>query len=375
MKLEEKYNRYKETYFKYFIHKGKAEERCSNIPLESIDLVNLKGYVGDGTINLAHHIQYMYTGYLLGEFTNEDVNECINTYKRLAEYLYAYMKSLYPRTYFIHEPGFFLRDDIESSKSSLYNLNSIHGSYSGCIEHIDEDPCHSPFVSQDQVWNIIPILDYLKNKFSSARVVGRSMLEYIVRNNHKIYNPYYSAIYHEWTYLPTFNETKVKPWERVNDRNKNLKYSIKVKRGANNWYFSYGFKKAFNSFGGNSRTFWSSLWYKPFIFLADRIYHPYICKWFNLKVKNTSYYSLGLCGAWYGPNYDKRLVKKFNKSLDGKDLFMPELVFLSSRISDIDMDKLKIWLENYEDIPENSDSFKNPVIFLILYNWYKLNVK
>lgn len=33
---------------------------------------------------------------------------------------------------------------------------------------------------------------------------------------------------------------KVKPWDRVSNRNKNLKYKVKVKRGANNWYFLEG---------------------------------------------------------------------------------------------------------------------------------------
>lgn len=68
---------------------------------------------------------------------------------------------------------------------------------------------------------------------------------FIIENNHTIYNPYYSQLHHIWTYVPTFNEDKVKPWDRVEDRNKHFKNTIKVKRGANNWYFAYGFRKVY----------------------------------------------------------------------------------------------------------------------------------
>ena len=68
-----------------------------------------------------------------------------------------------------------------------------------------------------------------------------------------------------------------------------------------------------------------------FIFLADRVYHPYVCKWFGIKVKNNSYYCLGSTNekSWYGPGFNKRLVKFFNKSLEGSELFMPHLVFFA----------------------------------------------
>ena len=94
------------------------------------------------------------------------------------------------------------------------------------------------------------------------------------------------------------NEKKVKPWDRIYNRMKHFKPNIKVKRGANNWYFSYWFRAVYNKLCGTQvKTFWHKLWYIPFIWLADRIYHPYICKWFNNRVKRTSYYSMGVF-AW-----------------------------------------------------------------------------
>lgn len=143
---------------------------------------------------------------------------------------------------------------------------------------------------------------------------------------------------------------------------------VKVKRGANNWYFSGGFRWAFKKFGGECSTFWHCLWYKPFIFLADRVYHPYICKWFGIKVKNNSYYCLGSTNekSWYGPKFRKRLVSKFNKSLEGGELFMPHLVFLHG-CEGVDGSSLESYLNEWE-----WDGVNSPIEFLTLCNWYKI---
>lgn len=221
----------------------------------------------------------------------------------------------------------------------------------------------------DGTINLAPILAFLSEKgFEEARQVGYDIFEYVIRNRHKIYNPYYSALLHHWTFLPDMDTDKVKPWDRVSNRNKNLKYKVKVKRGANNWYFSGGFRWAFKKFGGECSTFWHCLWYKPFIFLADRVYHPYVCKWFGIKVKNNSYYCLGSTNekSWYGPGFNKRLVKFFNKSLEGSELFMPHLVFLQEAEC-VEGDKLRAYLDKWE-----WDGVNSPIEFLILCNWYKI---
>lgn len=208
----------------------------------------------------------------------------------------------------------------------------------------------------------------IRKGFEEARQAGYDIFEYVIRNRHKIYNPYYSVLLHHWTFLPDMDTDKVKPWDRVSNRNKNLKYKVKVKRGANNWYFSGGFRWAFKKFGGECSTFWHCLWYKPFIFLADRVYHPYVCKWFGIKVKNNSYYCLGSTNekSWYGPGFNKRLVKFFNKSLEGSELFMPHLVFLQEAEC-VEGDKLRAFLDKWE-----WDGVNSPIEFLILCNWYKI---
>lgn len=93
--------------------------------------------------------------------------------------------------YFKFEKGFFLRDDIHSEDASKFGLTKISSGYTNGIELKDEDPCFSPFTSQDQIWNLAPILAYLADDgFEEARQAGYDMFEYVIRNGHKIYNPY-----------------------------------------------------------------------------------------------------------------------------------------------------------------------------------------
>lgn len=367
MTLEEKYNKYKELFEDNFICIG--EGQGTNIPLAKVNYDTMYGEMGDGTINLAYYIQYIYTRYKLGEINKEEVEIVLQTLKRLIDYCYEMFVNKFPNIYFKKEDGFFLRDDVDHTMASEFNLKTIRTGFSKGIERINEDPCFSPFVSQDQIWNLVPILSYLSTEFELAKELGKAITEYVIKHNHIIYNPYYSAIYHNWTYLHIFE-----PYEdRIPERNSKLKYTIKVKRGANNWYFAYGFKKAYNKFGGNCSTFLSSLWYKPFIFLADKIYHPYICKWFKLPVKNTSYYSLAIAGdAWYFGDYEEKLIDKFNNSLkSGNELFMPQLVFLTNKKEDINIDLLSNYLNNYPE-PEAKGVINSPLEFMILYNNYKL---
>lgn len=121
--LWSKYDKIKEVFYRDFVYDSSYTEQASCIPLSSVK--NGVGQVGDGTINLAQHLQFLYTEMVLGNKTEDDVR---------------------------------------------------------------------------------------------------------------------NALLHHWTFLPDMDTDKVKPWDRVSNRNKNLKYKVKVKRGANNWYFSGGFR-------------------------------------------------------------------------------------------------------------------------------------
>lgn len=235
--LWDKYNRIKEVFYRDFVYDSSYTEQASCIPLSSVK--NGVGWVGDGTINLAQYLQLVYTEMILGYKTKDDVRNAILVLTRLADTTYDLFFNNNKGIYFKFEKGFFLRDDIHSEDASKFGLTKISSGYTNGIELKDEDPCFSPFTSQDQIWNLAPILAFLSEKgFEEARQVGYDIFEYVIRNRHKIYNPYYSALLHHWTFLPDMDTDKVKPWDRVSNRNKNLKYKVKVKRGANNWYFS-----------------------------------------------------------------------------------------------------------------------------------------
>lgn len=396
MTLTEKYNKWLEVFEKYFIVEGDAKTISGlNIPLSQVSFVDgeaLQSIVGDGTINIAGYLNFLFSN-LIGakdsisyeKYTDKILNT-LKTIERLEEAAYLSFIEKYniqgTNLPFSVVKGFFLRDDIRDKDKSMFNTQKIISSYSRCIELIDEDPCHSPYTSQDQIWNLLPILSIL-SKFAGgniavlAREKAGDMLNYVIDHNHKIYNPFYSTLYHFWTYLPTFDESRVKPWDRIKDRTKKLKYKIKVKRGANNWYFGFGFRKAYENITNNKlpkfKNFLYGLWYRPFIFLADRIYYPIFGN--IVPRKETSYYSLGLAGnVWYGPGYDKRLIDRFNYTLkkwsqDKKtELFMPELVFLSDKRDKINYDLLETWLNEYPE-PELSGTVNSPLTFLMLYRW------
>lgn len=405
MLLQEKYEKWLELYEKYYICRGDAKTISGlNIPVQTVlfteDGTSTCAEVGDGTINIALDLQFSYILLLRAiKENNQDnvtkykqqIQNSLNALYRLEEKAYQICCEQYPiKNINIldgKQKGFFLRDDFDKDFDIL-NTKQIIGSYNRCITMTqEEDPCHSPFTSQDQIWNLAPILLTLSRSTSillpdsslQAEIFSLNMFQWVIDNHHTIYNPYYSAIYHFWKYLPSMNEDKVKPWDRVKDRKEHYKPKIKVKRGANNWYFAYGFKKAFEAVGDYKLNwfskFISACWYKPFIFLADRIYYPIVKRW--ISPKETSYYSLAVASdgkAWYGGDYQKRLVNRFNKSLEqwekdnSASLFMPELTFLINQTNKINYTRLASWLIDYpEPIPGKNIS---PITFLLLYNWY-----
>lgn len=184
----------------------------------------------------------------------------------------------------------------------------------------DEDPCYSMFVSQDQIWNLNPILKVLADEGSIlAKELGYDMNSYVSDNGYTIYNPYLSWINHYYHYCPTFNEDKLKPWDRVEDRKNKFKMTDKVKRGANNWYYSGGTISCVDSFLGkkyrkNLRTFI----YRGIVFFLDRIWHTSLFDRMGVKMKYNAYYCYAATsGIWYDKGFKRRLAKRFNRSLSG----------------------------------------------------------
>lgn len=166
--LWSKYDKIKEVFYRDFVYEASYTEQASCIPLSSVK--NGVGWVGDGTINLAQYLQFLYTEMVLGNKTEDDVRNAILVLTRLADTTYDLFFNSNKGIYFKFEKG-----------------------------------------------------------FEEARQAGYDIFEYVIRNRHKIYNPYYSALLHHWTFLPDMDTDKVKPWDRVSNRNKNLKYKVKVK--------------------------------------------------------------------------------------------------------------------------------------------------
>ena len=99
MGIEDKYKRYLEFYNEYFIHEGVWNERGNNIPAQIVRFN--KGdseYVdiGDGPINLSHHLQFLYSRYLLGEDVLEEITNSLKSIIRLSENARKVYEERYP---------------------------------------------------------------------------------------------------------------------------------------------------------------------------------------------------------------------------------------------------------------------------------------
>lgn len=238
MTIRDKYFGWKDIFFDRFVHccnEKSDQPQGSNIPLAKINFDNKTGYVEDGTINIAELLQYLWiNNKVYGcEYAPIDISSALQTLIRLtdnAKHMFEDQPGVYDM---IPYRGFFLRDDFLSGKDYSLDLDKIVSGMGGWYGE-DEDPCYSMFVSQDQIWNLNPILKVLADEGSIlAKELGYDINSYVSDNGYTIYNPYLSWINHYYHYCPTFNEDKLKPWDRVEDRENKFKMTDKVKRGEN----------------------------------------------------------------------------------------------------------------------------------------------
>ena len=164
MTIDEKYTKLKSIFFKDFVVVAENYNcRGTNIPASKVTKSNTTGqkilYWGDGTINIAEYLHYLYVEAVLGYKSCVDkIYWCLKSIERLSLSVYEDEKMKNPKVYFKYEPGFFLRDDISVNSKDLFDAFKVESGYSNGIELINEDPCFSPFVSQDQIWNLLPSL-------------------------------------------------------------------------------------------------------------------------------------------------------------------------------------------------------------------------
>lgn len=385
----QKYLEYEKLFFDYFIVEGENLPG-RNLPVGVVTFDNGKSKlaeVGDGPINLASYLLFLLSKWVLTKREEEENLleekmllglQCLD---RLSKRPLREAQKSFPGCEFSYEPGFFLRDDINTSMVEEFCTEKIVSAYGMFYEGRDEDPCFSSFVSQDQIWNLLPILSLLcefpvqKKIQDLSQCLLLNMLGYVIKNKHTLYNPYLSQMHHFWTYLPSMNTKKVLPWNRKEDRERHFRNHVKVKRGANNWYYAYGFRKTYNRFSRKKanrfKSFLYSLIYYPLTFAAEKIWFPAMHSIFGTKIKNNSYHCLAVSGeVWFGgmKNFDKHLKKCFEKG-EFLNLYFIRM-FKSNDLKSIDTTILKSYLDEYPE-PKTDGYIECPLDYMTAYNFYK----
>ena len=402
MTINEKFKEWNNVFWEYFVsipdkEKGETalETKGTLLPFASFYWNSKKGNTGDATINYSKMLIYMW---LCRKNKDSEVTipitieDALNVMLRLENSAYDFYKNAFPYLFDnnydpedkIFKKGFFVRDDIDEDKVIWGNWRMLH-----TLDN--EDPCHSPFVSQDQVWNINPALSAImldeencsENERYTASFIGNSINDYIADNGYTIYNPYLSYIKHMTCYLPDFDLTVT---ERQSDRYSKFKPNIKVKRGANNWYYAGGTQSCCDAFSERKYDYNHTLrtfLYRGTIFFLDRIYEPIFKLFTGNDFKHNSYYCYAATsGIWYNKNYKKRFLKRFNKSLV-KAVGNPEELFegfiapivLNDSKNEVDSEGLERYLDNYPsfqvDTTNAENIISNPIEALILWQFWK----
>lgn len=176
--MEEKYEEYLKAFFDSFIFLDKDGETDPYLPgcyIPGSQIINQVLFVGDGTINMSEFAQFLFVRTLLNdtELPTEVILDGLNTtLMRLSGGAYEIYKGLgtdvcdfYPQNLKLTQDyGFWLRDDMESVASFAFKgVDKVESGYSGSVAGTTyEDTCYSPFISQDQVWNMCPIIPALQ---------------------------------------------------------------------------------------------------------------------------------------------------------------------------------------------------------------------
>lgn len=379
MTLEEKFKGWYDIYWNNFVYVSEDNRSGSNIPFEKIDFDNNIGYVGDGTINMAGMLQILLTDEYLNRVSPVCIEGVLDAIYRLMDAAYDYFNDKFPFLNMGKRNGFFVRDDISNTNEDLLGalgLNEVVSNMNMLESLVNEDPCHSPFVSQDQVWNLSPILMAIAKRHNiystKAMNIGFILNDYIKTYGYTVYNPYLSMIKHFFEFLP---DLKSDYYERQRIREESYRPDVKVKRGANNWYYSGGTKSCVDAFEGELGDYkhsFRTFIYRGEVFFLDRIWDP-LLRLFKTSFKtNAIYCYAATSGIWYDKKFARRLSDRFNTSLrKNNSIFQGNVVFLAGDTDRIDLTLLKKWLDSYPD-PKKEGVVESPVQFLYLYNWFKI---
>lgn len=373
MTLEEKFRAYDDLLWTYFIVPDKESKKGTNIPCNQYNFKTKKKTMGDGTINMAVLMTYLWLSKELEIKQPISLENCVDTLDRLIDYAHHYFNDKFSFLNLKKEEGFFIRDDCYQDDISWGNYKMLHTTD-------NEDPCHSPFTSQDQIWNLNPILKLLsdcslniidKEKRNRLKEIGLNINKWLIDNDYKLYNPYLSQINHYFYYLPKFNQSVE---QRKQEREDNYKPSVLVKRGQYNWYYAGGTLSCYNAFAEHKINNWFiTTFYKMTIFALDRIWEPLLQKFAKNNFKHNSYHCYATCsGIWYNKNFIKRFKKRFEESLETGVLFEPNIAPIVLRDEKLDLNKLQTYLENF---PEPSETGQIDLPLETYLNIYLLYLK
>ena len=377
-----KYERWREEFFTNFVHVDYGNPKGSFIPVQDYNYSTGERGVGDGTCNMATFLCW-----LILEKNYKVIKEVLKAIGRLEDSAYEFFEGHSP---IIKEEGkydgFFLRDDLFPGTEWMAEAGwtKTTGAASQLVSMENEDPCYSPFVSQDQAWNLSPMLlklmcdgddPKLPDDDGCSDEAAKILLRinsYIRDNGYTVYNPYLSWIKHYYEYLPPFATDY---YSRQAYREQKFKMSVKVKRGANNWYYSGGTKamcasaeKGYADDGGPSIRTWA---HKAVVLFLDRVWEP-ILGLLGKEFKHNSYYCYGPA-IWYSKKYGERLGKKFNESIqrmkDGAEYGEPfewNVAYIWGK--DLDAELVRWWADNYPE-PKREGWAENPSCYLAAEAW------
>jgi len=328
-------------------YSGRKNGDIQVVPLCKI--TGTTGIFGDGTCNLAKAMSFH-----LASSDNDAVSADLNTIDSLIFTEYYRYSHAFPQYIFVKESGFFSRN-LPNPQIDNYEGITQFDTY---LETVDT--CYSPFISQDQVWHLIPIL--IRTQYGCD--IARDIMNFIISNNHIIYNPYLSQLIHYNTYTGKLKEPLA---NRLPKMMATLRNTHRVKRGADNRIFANLFQKVYKSLGGKV-PFWKALpycWQPLFFELAHLLWFPLVNKFSKSWDREYPLYSMNIAAD--SSKWKRRYIKRFAKELREKgEIFMSDMLiyFTPSKFDNDIIELMESWFNN--TVPSDGES---PITHLQVYSF------
>lgn len=265
--LDEKFQGIRENFNTYYIHKGDPDEKGSFIPADKVKM-NPNGKVASQTVfdntivNISKYIVYltMKLESQKDEYFEEYEGWLVNTLRtlhRLSLSAYEIYKGCDRSLKF--QPGFLLKDDVESNTKDRYNTEEIVSNYSRGVEKINEDPDNSIFIGLMQIRILLAPLTYLYLKYPKYREYSKvaiDILKFVVENGCKVYDPYLSRIIYNQTKI-VGDDVEVEIGETIEEKKRKIldrdfKMNKLIKTNNSNFCYSAGLRFSYKRLLGRS---------------------------------------------------------------------------------------------------------------------------